>query len=136
MNLGSQEQARGIEQVSKAIVQMEKVTQTTAANAEESASASEELSAQSDTLKSIVGRLNGMVGGGGESGNDRPIQRHRTGLAPSGRPGHGAGTGLTALRKAVSPKQSTVTPSYAEPVATAGHPDKNSFPLEEEFKEF
>lgn len=58
------EQIRGIEQVAKAIVQMEKVTQTTAANAEESASASQELSAQSDTLRAIVSRLQSMVGGG------------------------------------------------------------------------
>jgi methyl-accepting chemotaxis protein/methyl-accepting chemotaxis protein-1 (serine sensor receptor) len=64
VKVGSEEQTRGIEQVSKAITQMEKVTQTTAANAEESASASEELSAQSDTLRSVVARLNGMVGGG------------------------------------------------------------------------
>jgi methyl-accepting chemotaxis protein/methyl-accepting chemotaxis protein-1 (serine sensor receptor) len=64
VKLGSEEQARGIEQVSKAIAQMEKVTQTTAANAEESASASQQLSAQSDTLRTIVARLNSMVGGG------------------------------------------------------------------------
>jgi len=64
VNLGSQEQARGIDQVSKAIVHMEQVTQTAAASAEESASASQELTAQSETLHSIVGRLNGMVGAG------------------------------------------------------------------------
>jgi methyl-accepting chemotaxis protein len=48
VNLGSQEQARGIEQIGKAITQMEQVTQKTAANAEESASAAEELNAQSE----------------------------------------------------------------------------------------
>src|SRR5207302_458670 len=64
VKVGSEEQTRGIEQVTKAITQMEKVTQTTAANAEESASASEELSAQSETLRMVVARLNGMVGGG------------------------------------------------------------------------
>ena len=64
VSLGSEEQSRGIEQVAKAILQMETVTQTTAANAEESASASQELSAQSDTLRAIVSRLQSMVGGG------------------------------------------------------------------------
>ena len=64
VNLGSQEQARGIDQIGKAIIQMEKVTQTTAANAEEGAAAAEELTAQSETLKEIVERLNRMVGGG------------------------------------------------------------------------
>ena len=44
----SRQQAQGIDQVSQAIAQMEKVTQTTAATAEESAAASEELSAQAE----------------------------------------------------------------------------------------
>jgi methyl-accepting chemotaxis protein len=39
VKVGSEEQACGIEQVARAIVRMEKETQTTAARAEESASA-------------------------------------------------------------------------------------------------
>ena len=62
VQVGSAEQARGIEQVAKAIVQMEKETQSMAASAEESASASEELNAQSGALESIVMRLEGLVG--------------------------------------------------------------------------
>src|SRR5207244_57671 len=42
-SVASRQQAQGIDQVSQAIAQMEKVTQTTAATAEESAAASEEL---------------------------------------------------------------------------------------------
>jgi methyl-accepting chemotaxis protein/methyl-accepting chemotaxis protein-1 (serine sensor receptor) len=76
VNLGSQEQARGIEQVGKAIVQMEKVTQSTAANAEETASAAEELNAQSETLRDVVERLTVMVGrGGSSSGHVRQVHR-------------------------------------------------------------
>ena len=45
----SSEQAQGIEQITKAISQMDQVTQSTASNAEESASASEELSAQAES---------------------------------------------------------------------------------------
>jgi methyl-accepting chemotaxis protein/methyl-accepting chemotaxis protein-1 (serine sensor receptor) len=63
VNLGSKEQARGIEQIGRAITQMEQVTQRTAANAEESASAAEELNAQSRALKAVVSRLSAMVGG-------------------------------------------------------------------------
>jgi methyl-accepting chemotaxis protein len=63
VNLGSEEQARGIEQMAGAITQMERVTQTTAANAEESAAAAEQLTAQSATLKDIVDRLTAMAGG-------------------------------------------------------------------------
>jgi len=62
VNLGSQEQARGIEQISKAVSQMDSVTQNTAASAEEGASASEELSAQAEALKSIVVGLQSLVG--------------------------------------------------------------------------
>jgi methyl-accepting chemotaxis protein len=64
VNLGSQEQARGIGQIGKAITQMEQVTQKTAANAEESAAAAEELNAQSATLKEVVEQLTAMVGRG------------------------------------------------------------------------
>jgi methyl-accepting chemotaxis protein/methyl-accepting chemotaxis protein-1 (serine sensor receptor) len=58
----SHEQTTGIEQVSKAIAQMEQVTQSTAASAEESASAAEELSSQAEMLKSVVADLSAMVG--------------------------------------------------------------------------
>ena len=58
----SREQAQGIDQVTQAITQMEKETQTTAATAEESAAASEELSAQADTSMDVVGQLSTLVG--------------------------------------------------------------------------
>ncbi len=67
INLGSQEQSRGMEQVARAIAQMEQVTRKTAASAEESASAGEELSAQGGTLRGIVSRLSAMVGEAGEN---------------------------------------------------------------------
>jgi len=59
---GSDEQARGIEQISRAITQMEKVTQSSAANAEEAASSSQELSTQAGSLKQVVEELEGLVG--------------------------------------------------------------------------
>jgi methyl-accepting chemotaxis protein/methyl-accepting chemotaxis protein-1 (serine sensor receptor) len=64
VNLSGQEQARGIEQISMAIAQMQGVTQNTAANAEESAAAAEELNAQSGALNDVVVQLTAMVGGG------------------------------------------------------------------------
>ena len=63
LNQGSQEQKRGIERVAKSILQMQQLTQTTAAGSEESASAAEQLNAQSETLKSVVKRLTAMVDG-------------------------------------------------------------------------
>ncbi len=57
-----QEQAEGISQVNIAISQMDKVTQSNAANAEESASAAEELNAQATTLTGAVAGLQQLVG--------------------------------------------------------------------------
>ncbi len=65
VSVGSGEQARGMEQIAKAISQMEQVTQKTAASAEESASAAEELTAQSEALKDVVRQLTALVGGQG-----------------------------------------------------------------------
>jgi len=63
VNLSSQEQASGIEQIGRAVAQMEHVTQGTAANAEETASAAQALSAQSEGLNEIVESLTTLVGG-------------------------------------------------------------------------
>jgi methyl-accepting chemotaxis protein len=59
----SDEQARGIEQINLAVSQMDKVTQTSASNAEESAAASEELATQANQLKKIVDDLRYLVDG-------------------------------------------------------------------------
>jgi methyl-accepting chemotaxis protein/methyl-accepting chemotaxis protein-1 (serine sensor receptor) len=58
----SRQQAHGIDQVSQATAQMEKVTQATAATAEESAAASEELNAQAESSMYVVRKLAAMVG--------------------------------------------------------------------------
>ena len=62
VNLSSQEQTRGTEQLAQAIVQMQPVTQTSAASAEEAAAAAEELTAQSVAMKEAVDRLAARVG--------------------------------------------------------------------------
>jgi methyl-accepting chemotaxis protein len=59
----SGEQAQGIGQINKAVAEMDKVTQATAANAEESASASEEMNAQALQLRDFVADLNGLITG-------------------------------------------------------------------------
>jgi methyl-accepting chemotaxis protein len=59
----SGEQSSGIDQVGKAVLQMDEVTQQNAANAEETASASEELSTQAQTLMDHIKVLATQVGG-------------------------------------------------------------------------
>ena len=63
LNLSGQEQSLGIEQISKAIVQLDQVAQQTAAGSEETSSAAWELSAQSETLQGFVTELAGVVNG-------------------------------------------------------------------------
>ena len=58
------EQAVGIDQINRAILQMEKVTQGNAAGAEESASAAEELAAHAESLNELVGTLRRLTGDG------------------------------------------------------------------------
>ncbi len=58
------EQAQGVQEITKAMNQLDQVTQSNAATSEESASAAEELSAQADSLRSVVGLLVKTVKGG------------------------------------------------------------------------
>ena len=59
---GCQEQARGMEQISRATVEMERVTQNTAAGAQQSASAGAELNGHASNLRTLVGEMRKMVG--------------------------------------------------------------------------
>ncbi len=78
----SRQQTQGIDQVSQAVAQMERVTQGTAATAEESAAASEELNAQAAAALDIVMRVASIVG----ATNDGAPAAGRTSVA-SARPG-------------------------------------------------
>jgi methyl-accepting chemotaxis protein len=67
----SKEQAQGIEQINKAITDIDGMTQQSAANAEESAAASEQLSAQAEQMRSVVVQLVSLVGGNGNGNGHR-----------------------------------------------------------------
>ncbi len=97
VSAASNEQAQGIEQVNTTVSQMDKVTQSNAANAEESASASEELTAQARELAEAVRILKGILTGGRGSvadedtppdlaGSPPPNGRRRGKLRAPGRP--------------------------------------------------
>ncbi len=64
VNLGSQEQARGMDQIARVVLQMEQVTQKTATGAEEGASAGTELNEHADSLRELVSEMRLMVGVG------------------------------------------------------------------------
>ena len=128
VNLGSQEQARGIDQISKAVAQMDQVTQATAASAEESASASEELSAQAQALNGIVTELGALVGSTAKGGGTAAPKRH---AADPVRPAPVVSRSLRALKSAVARPKRTSMPA----AIPAGRPDTNAFPLEDNFTE-
>ena len=62
----SDEQAKGIQEITKAMGQLDQVTQTNAATSEQTASAAEELSAQADSLKNQVLTLVNVISGNGK----------------------------------------------------------------------
>ena len=79
----SQEQAKGIEEITRAVSDMDSITQHNASNAEESASASEELNAQAGQMQSVVEYLVTITGGRKNlSLPGRPAQPRRR-LAPA-----------------------------------------------------
>ena len=127
VNLGSEEQARGIDQIGKTIVQMEQVTQRVAANAEEGASAAAQLNAQSDLLKGLVQSLTSMVGGGYAT----RVQVKRVGISPVA---HSYKAPARPLKRAALLKPSLSKKPAAAPSQFAI--DAESFPMEESFKEF
>ena len=89
ISAASGEQAQGIDQINKAVSEMDNVVQQNAANAEESASASEEMSAQAEQMKYFVAELVTLVGGAN---------------------GNSTIGGATALRKKVASKKATKEP--------------------------
>ena len=128
VNLGSHEQARGIELISTSIAEMDRVTQSNAASAEESASASEQMSAQAEALQNIARELRTMVGGSRDDAHtSRPatLQR-RTAPAPAAT----KTKDLAALRSAVSFQNNS---AQKNKVPTRVHAASNAIPFEDDF---
>jgi methyl-accepting chemotaxis protein len=64
----SNDQAQGVDQINRAAIEMNKVIQRVAANAEESASASEEMTAQAEQMMEYVSGLVALTGAKGDGG--------------------------------------------------------------------
>jgi len=62
VSLGSDEQTRGIEQISRAILQIQEVTQKTSSNAEKGAAAGAQMQLESEHLNTAVQRLRNLLG--------------------------------------------------------------------------
>jgi len=122
----SREQTQGITQVNTAVGQMDKVTQSNAANAEESASAAEELNAQAITMKESVAELLQLVGGGSQGTVTRTNGIH----TPAKATPHAA------------PKERLAAPvrenghAHAGPARAGKANGRSEIPLEGDFKDF
>ncbi len=102
----SEQQASGVQQINTAVSQMDRITQSNAANAEESASASEELSAQAVELNQMVDELVTLVNGSGarHAGPAKPRQAQR---AKTHRPAPEAAAAVHVKHQAAAPRAST-----------------------------
>ncbi len=139
---GGMEQARGIDQISRALVQMEHTTQQAAANAEESASASQQLRAQAASMESIILSLETLITGrqtqtGSHAGQLRPAVPAKPAIVPVS--ARSQKDNLLSLQKAVGTNRPlpsrSATPEPA--VAAAAVADRSAFPLDDsEFREF
>ncbi|RXH55026.1 HAMP domain-containing methyl-accepting chemotaxis protein [Granulicella sibirica] len=125
IHLGSSEQAKGLDQITNSIQEMEKVTQNTAASSEESASAAEELSAQAESVQSIVRRLEALVDGG--SARQAP-RTTLTSKGPATRP-------IQKRPVARKPMMSAIPLSPSLPPQKSSV-SANEFPMEESFQSF
>ncbi len=138
----SQEQSQGIAQVNTAVTQMDKVTQSNAANAEESAAAAEELNAQAEALKMAVGDLLRLVDGQGHQAtltattgaasrttkSNRGFGRLSKAAPASAEHGSGNGNGGS---------HTTVTSRSKQPaVAMVSASKRSEIPMEGDFKDF
>jgi len=63
ISAASNEQSTGIDQITRAVAEMDKVVQQSAANAEETASAAEEMNAQAEQVRQVAKVLLDVVGG-------------------------------------------------------------------------
>jgi len=66
----SQEQSQGVEQISRAVAEMDKIIQMNSANAEESSASSSELNSRAEELQILIQELQGLVGGNLEEGGN------------------------------------------------------------------
>ncbi|MCC8165646.1 MAG: methyl-accepting chemotaxis protein [Planctomycetes bacterium] len=70
------ERALGVDQINTAVAQLDKATQTNAANAEHTARSSDELNRQSELLNSLVDQLFRLVEGQGKAQNQNRNGHH------------------------------------------------------------
>ena len=101
----------GVQQITNSVTQMDRITQSNAANAEESASASEQMSAQAVELNDMVEQLVHLVNGANSAGPQATARKSpaRRGAQPALAP------------KVHSPTQAPARGHHAQPHQDGAH---------------
>jgi methyl-accepting chemotaxis protein len=119
VNVGSQQQARGMAQIAKAVMEIEQVTQKAAASSEQTASASEELSTQAEGMCALLEGIRRLAGI-----NTAANKRAHACRANSSR------LNLTIPSKPAAPV------NHDRLLATLTRPARELLPLDDDFKDF
>jgi methyl-accepting chemotaxis protein/methyl-accepting chemotaxis protein-1 (serine sensor receptor) len=131
VHVGSQEQARGIDQVARAVTQMQEVTQKTASNAEEGAASGRELDGHANRLNKLVERMHELVGGNNTDGEEDRATAYAA--APSRPSQFPSSPALSNLGRVVSGADSGNS-GWTTDGGSASR--EAELPLDSEFKEF
>jgi methyl-accepting chemotaxis protein len=137
----SSEQAQGIEQINRAVGEMDKVVQENAANAEESAAASEEMNAQAQQMKQFIQELVVLIGGatdGTAAGSKTSTKKSISETAGGGLKGQSMWSEGPVFTKPASKSKSTNGNGSFKTVSSSAHANPHQvIPFDEEdMKEF
>ncbi len=105
ISAASNEQSTGIDQITRAVSEMDKVVQQSAANAEETASASEEMNAQAEQVKQVAKVLLDVVGGSANDIEASAFHERRRSAAPMGAGAAGRKGKINGVKKKISAEQ-------------------------------
>ena len=125
VNRSSQEQKRGINQITQAVVQTNQGVQQAAASSEETAAASEELLSQAEELNEMVDKMNLIIKGKVE---EHQIKKKKKVVKTDAAPGKG-NSGNSSPRMIASKDE-------GKKVSTTGDSPEQVIPLDEDFSEF
>ncbi len=113
--MASKEQSEGIGQVTRAVGEMDRVTQANAATAEETSSAATELNTQTERLRAVIADLTAMVKGAGGQAED--TEQQQTSAEPEA---HEAEASKPQSKQAAEPRErATASAPRAKATASA-----------------
>jgi methyl-accepting chemotaxis protein len=124
--VASREQNEGITQVTRAVGEMDRVTQSNAATAEETSSAATELNTQTERLREVISKLTAMASGSKEAEEHHrqlqaPRNAHFLGAGSAGKP---AAKALASRSGSASANKSLSATSASAPAQTATAPNQ------------